>query len=78
MTAARVPDLIDRHGVFGRNRIKYPIEVDLSTGPASDEPAPGAPAQDIPAAIAELNAQHAAGLISYEEMAEGVKRVLGA
>lgn len=53
------------------------VDLDLSLGPERDAPR-SEPAADIPARIAELNAQYAAGQITYEEMAAEIQRALGA
>lgn len=47
------------------------VDLDLSRGVPTDGPPP-----DFQEQIAELNRRHAAGEITYEEMAEGIKRVM--
>jgi hypothetical protein len=47
------------------------VDLDLSRGVDSPGPPP-----DFQEQIAELNRRHAAGEITYEEMAEGIKRVM--
>jgi hypothetical protein len=50
------------------------IDLDLSKGVEGDEPQPD---PNYMAIIAELNAQHAAGLITYEEMSAAIQRTMG-
>jgi len=53
------------------------IDLDLSKGPDQPEPNYSSP-EDRDAQIAALNARFAAGEMTYEEMADGIKHVLGA
>ena len=53
------------------------VDLDLSKGTDHPEPEYSTP-QERDAKIAELNAQFAAGQISYEEMADSLKKLLGA
>lgn len=54
------------------------VDLDLSKGVEEPGPEPLASSpQERDAMIADLNAQFAAGKITYDEMAEGIKKVLG-
>jgi hypothetical protein len=56
----------------------FSVDLDLSKGVEEPGPKPlGANNKEREAMIADLNNQFATGAITYEEMAAGVKRVLG-
>jgi hypothetical protein len=53
------------------------IDMDLSKGVPSEYADQKLPDDEIPARVAELNAQFARGEITYEEMADQIRRALG-
>jgi hypothetical protein len=86
------PDRVDVHwesvfgevrgGVFGRaleaGAVEFGVDLDLSRGVPDPDAGTGKPVDDYQERIATLNAQYAAGQITYEEMSDGVLRALGA
>ena len=73
--------------IFGRHRITDPVEghaeIIQANRPnegrtAGNRRPQGKPAEDYEQRIDELNAQYRAATITYEEMADGVRRALGA